>query len=109
MVTLEHAMRHEPVRHAFRFRLLGSLAECQRFGLSQDIGDEHVMMAAERIGRVREGDKVTRNEPGSLVDQLIKGVLPVRPWFSPIDRTSVKGNLLPIEIYVFAVALHGQL
>src|SRR5215475_85559 len=27
MVTLENAMRHKPIRHALRFRLLGSLAE----------------------------------------------------------------------------------
>src|SRR4030095_2152864 len=109
MVTLEYAVRHKPIRHALRFRLLGSLAECQRFGLSQNIGDEHVVMAAERIGRLREGDKVTRNEPGSLMDQLIEGVLSVRPRFAPVDRTSVKGYFLPIESHVFAVALHGQL
>src|SRR5262245_58268869 len=66
-------------------------------------------MAAERIARLHEGDKVTRYEPGSLVDQLIKGVLSVGPWFAPVNRTSIKGKLLPIEPHVFAVALHGQL
>src|SRR5262249_25197056 len=103
MVTLEHAVRYKPIRHALRFRLLGCLAERQRFGLSQNIGDEHVMMAAKRIGRVGKRDKVTRDEPGSLVDQLIEGVLSVGPGFTPVDRTSVKGHLLPIETYVFAV------
>src|SRR5215510_12163247 len=67
------------------------------------------MMAAERIARFREGDKVTRNEPGSLVDQLIEGVLSIGPWFAPVDRTSVKGHPLPIESHMFAVALHRQL
>src|SRR5262245_13395780 len=109
MVTFEHTVRHKPIRHALRFCLLGSLAERQRFGLSEDIRDEHVMVAAERIARLREGDKVTRYESGSLVDQLIEGVLSVGPWFAPVDRTSVKGHVLPIEAHVFAVALHRQL
>src|SRR5262249_51635416 len=76
---------------------------------SQDIGDEHVMVTAERIACLREGDKVTRYEPRSLVYQLIEGVLSVGPWFTPVDRTSVKGHRLPIDADVFAVALHGQL
>src|SRR5262249_18491120 len=83
MITFKHAVRHERIRHAFRFRLLCSLAERQRFGLSEDIGDEHVMMPAERIGRVREGDKVARDKPGSLVNQLIEGMLSVSPWLAP--------------------------
>src|SRR5215510_3571125 len=67
------------------------------------------MMAAERIARFREGDKVTRNEPGSLVDQLIEGVLSIGPWFAPVDWTSVKGHPVAIESHMFAVALHRQL
>src|SRR5213593_1767983 len=109
MVTLEHTVRHKPIRHTLRFGLLGSLAERQRFGLSEDISDEHVMMASERIGRLGERDKVTRYEPGSLVDQLIERVLSVGPRFAPVDRTSIKGHLLPIEAHMFTVALHGQL
>src|SRR5262249_41678928 len=79
MVTLEYPVWHEPIRHALRLRLLGSLAERQRFGLSQDVGDKRVMMAAERIRSLRESNKVGRNEPGSLMDQLIEGVLAVGP------------------------------
>src|SRR5262249_18717960 len=97
MVTLEHAVGHQPIRHAFRSRLLGSFPERERFGLGKDIGDEHVMMAAEWICRVREGDKVARNEPGSLMDQLVERVLSVGPGFAPIDRTRIKGYFLPIE------------
>src|SRR5215469_5198502 len=67
------------------------------------------MMAAERIGRIRERDKVTGNEPRSLVDQLIERVLSVGTRFAPVDRTGVGGHLLSIESHVLAVALHGQL
>src|SRR5262249_54478445 len=109
MVTLEYAVGHKPIRHTLRFRLLGSLPERERFGLGKDIGDKHVMMSAERIGRIREGDKVTRNEPGSLMDQLIEGVLSVGPRFAPVDRPRIEGYFLPIESHMFAVALHGQL
>src|SRR5262245_18797195 len=109
MVTLEHAVRHKPIRHTLRFRLLGSLAKRERFGLSQNIGDEHVVMAAQRIGSLREGAKIARNVPGSLMDQLIERVLSIGPWLAPVDRTRIKGYFLPIETHVLAVALHGQL
>ena len=41
--------------------------------------------AAQRGQRVGKGDEVARNEPGSLVNQLIKGMLPVGAGFTPIN------------------------
>ena len=53
------------------------LAEGERLGLRQHVGDEDVVMAAERGQGMRERDEVTWDQPRALVDKLIKGMLPV--------------------------------
>src|SRR4029077_395365 len=76
-VTFENAMRDEPIRRAFGFYLLRRFAESERFRLGENVCLQHVMMMAKRIERLREGDKVTRNEPRSLMDQLVERMLAV--------------------------------
>src|SRR4029077_1594432 len=66
--ALEDAMRDEPIRRAFGLDLLRRLAEGQCFGLGEDVCQEHVMMAAERIERLSEGNKVAGNKAGALMD-----------------------------------------
>src|SRR6185437_878732 len=56
-VALEQPVRHEPIGRAFRLDLLGGLAESQGLGLGEDIGQQHVLMRAQRICRSREGDE----------------------------------------------------
>ena len=85
-VALEDAVGNEPIRRALGFDLLRGLSERQRFGLGEDVGQEHVMLAAERIERLHEGDEVTGDETGSLVNELIEGVLAVGSRFAPVDR-----------------------
>ena len=58
-------------------------------------------MPAERRKRVTEGDKVAGNKAGPLMDQLIERMLPVRPRFTPIDRASIGGYLLPSSVTCF--------
>ena len=108
-VALEHAVGYEPVRRPFGLDLLGCLPERQRLRLSEDVRQEHVVMAAERVQRLAKGDKVTRDEPGPLVDQLVEGVLPVGSRFAPVNRAGVVVDLGAIERDVLAVALHRQL
>src|SRR6266849_1926646 len=57
-ITLEHPMRNEPIRCALGVYLFGRLAERECLGLGEDVRDEHVMMSAQRIERVVEGDEV---------------------------------------------------
>src|SRR6516164_5017697 len=76
-IALEHAVRNQPVRSAFRRDLLASLAKCQRFGLRVYVGDEHVVMSAERMERLRKSDEIARDKPGPLVNELVEGMLPV--------------------------------
>ena len=85
-VAFEDAMRHQPVRRAFRLDLLGRLAERQRFGLREDIGHQHVVMPAERVERLAERDEVAGDQLGSLMDQLIERVLAVGARLAPVDR-----------------------
>src|ERR1700680_877676 len=67
-IAFEHAMRDEPIRRALGFDLLRRFAESQRFGLGENVCQKHVMVVAERIKRLCEGDKVARDEPRSLMD-----------------------------------------
>ena len=53
-VAFEDAVRDEPVRRALGFDLLRRFSERQRFGLGENVGQEHVMMAAERIERLHQ-------------------------------------------------------
>ncbi len=102
-------MRHEPVRRALGLDLLGRLAEGQRLGLGEDVRQEHVVVPAEGVERLAERDEVTRNEPGALMNQLVKGMLAVGSRLAPVDGTGIVGDLGPIERDVLAVALHRQL
>ena len=82
-VALEQPMRHEPIGRAFRGDLLGGLAEGQRLGLGEDIGDQEVLMAAQGVQGMGEGDEIARNEPRPLMDQLVEGMLAVGPRLTP--------------------------
>src|SRR5580704_10245971 len=67
------------------------------------------MLLAQRVQRLTEADKVAGDQPGSLMDQLIKRVLAVGSGLSPIDRSGVTGDGFTIERHMLSVALHGQL
>src|SRR3954463_15712860 len=102
-------MWQEPVRRPFRLALIGSLAECQRLGLGEHIGEQHVMMPAQWVPRPRECDEIAGNKSGALMDQLIKGVLPICAGLAPINRTRLAVDRRAGERDVLAVALHRQL
>ena len=88
-VAFEHPVRHEPVRRAFGFDFAGRLAERQRFALREHVGDQDVVMRAQRVERLDEGDEVARNQPRALMDQLVERVLAVGAGLAPVDRAGV--------------------
>jgi hypothetical protein len=45
------------------------------------------VVIANLVVAVCWGDEVARNHLGALVDELVEGVLAVRTWFAPEDRT----------------------
>src|SRR5262245_29449277 len=108
-VALEDAMRHEPIRRALGFYFLRCLAEGQRFGLGEDVCQEHVVVPTQRVERLVERDEVAGNESRSLMNQLIEGMLPIGSRLAPIDRAGIVADSVALEGDVFAVALHRQL
>src|SRR5438874_313922 len=102
-------MRHEPVRSAFGLDLIRCLAKCQRLGLCENIRQQDVVMLAQRIQWVTKPNKVARDEPSTLVNELIERVLAVGTRFTPVNWAGLIVDPGPPESDVFAVALHRQL
>ncbi len=67
------------------------------------------MVPPQRIQGFNKSDEVSGDQPGSLVNQLVKRMLPVCSWFSPIDRPSRIVDLSSSQSHMLAVALHRQL
>src|SRR5207253_9567766 len=108
-VSLERALGDEPVGRALGAASLWRLASGARVALREHIRQQHVVLLAQRVQRLAERNEVARDQPGSLMDQLIKGVLTVGAGLAPIDRAGFAGDGLAIERHMLSVALHGQL
>src|SRR5271163_4162136 len=67
-IAFEDAVRDQPVRRAFFLHLFRRLAEREGFGLRENVREEHVVVMADGIQRMREGNKVARDEFSSLMD-----------------------------------------
>src|SRR5215469_14679901 len=102
-------MRHKPIRRAFRLDLRGGLTERQCLSLREHIGKQHVVMPAQWIEGLREGDKIAGNKPRTLMDQLIKGVLSIGAGLTPVDGAGLAVDWRAGERHVLAVALHSEL
>ena len=87
----------------------GGFAEGQGFGLGEDVGHEHVVMAAERVEGFVEADEVAGDEAGALVDELVEGVLAVGAGLAPVDGAGLGFDGFAVERDVLAVGLHGEL
>src|SRR5712672_1659673 len=68
-ITLEHSVRHKPLRRSLRSHLFFRFAECQSFGLRKDVCDQHIVVSTNLIQRLRKRNEVARDQPGSLVDE----------------------------------------
>src|SRR5215813_9016278 len=105
--TIHHDGIGRPI--AFGLDLLARFSEGERLGLCKYVRQQHIVMPAELVERLREGDEVTGNEPAALMDQLIERVLAIDSRLAPIDRTGLMVHRRPGERHVLAVALHRQL
>src|SRR6266511_4674562 len=108
-IAFEHPMRDEPIGRAFGLDLLTRFSEGERLGLCKYVRQQHIVMPAELVERLCEGDEVTGNKPGALMDQLIERVLTVSTGFTPVDRTGLTVYRRAGERHVLAVALHREL
>ena len=55
------------------------------------------------VERFHEADEIARDEPGPLMNQLIKGVLAIGPRLAPVNGTGVTSHLRPFQRDVLAV------
>src|SRR6266404_3249456 len=88
-ITLEYPVGNEPLGCAFGLHLLRSLAECQCLGLRTDVGNQHIVVAAKRVERLRKSDEVAGDEPGPLMNQLVERMLAIGSRFAPVNWTCV--------------------
>jgi len=108
-IAFEDAVGHETVRRSFRFNLIRSFSKGERLRLRANVGDEDIMVTAERIKRLDECDEIARDESRALMDQLIEGMLAIGAGFAPINWPRREVHFLSIESHVFAIALHREL
>src|SRR5215472_261756 len=67
------------------------------------------MLLAQRVQRLTEGDEITGDQPGSLMNQLIERMLAIGAGLTPINRAGVPCDAIAIDGDVLAVTLHRQL
>src|SRR5215469_55449 len=66
-------------------------------------------MLSEWIQRFVECDEIAWDQSGSLVDELIERMLPIRARLAPVDWSRLEPGRGSFERNVLAVAFHGQL
>src|SRR6516164_4546026 len=88
---------------------LESCRRSERLALGEDVCKQHVMLLAHRVQRLGEGDEVAGDQPGSLMDQLVKRMLAVGAGLTPKDWPGVAYDTVAVERYVLAVTIHRQL
>src|SRR5690606_31442602 len=76
------------------------------FGLCKEIGEQHVVVFADGVVRLCRCDEVARNQLGTLMDKLIKGMLSVGAGLAPDDGPGLVIHRMAFAVYVFAIALH---
>ena len=94
LVAFEHLVRGEECDFFFGLTILAEfflslgegLAVHQGFGLRKEVAEQLLVVVAHLVVAVCRSDEVARNHLGTLVDQLVEGVLAVRTRFAPEDR-----------------------
>ena len=83
--------------------LLLGLAECERLGLREEVGEEDAVVerVADRVVRRRGRDEVGRDELRALMHELVERVLPVRARRAPDDR------LRAVRVSIRGVSVKG--
>ncbi len=97
-------MRSQPIRRSFGFDFFRRFAKRQGFGLGKDIREQQIVMTSQRRERMSKGNKIARNQPGALMNQLIERMLSVGARFAPVNRAGLIIDVLAIQCDVLAVA-----
>lgn len=91
--------------------LLLVLTDHQGFSLSKEVGQQNVVVntVANRVESLDGGKEITRNHLGTLMDELIEGVLTVGTRLAPDDGTSLSLDLFTRTRDVLAIGFHVTL
>lgn len=116
-VAFEHLERHQILdllqgfacSQELGFNLFLALAEGQRLGLGEEVGQQFRMVVTDRVVADGRRQEVAGDQLGALMDQLVEGVLAVGARLTPDDGASLVVNRLAIAIHVLAVGLHVAL
>lgn len=63
-------------------------------GLSKEVGQQDAVVVPELVLSLDGGQEITRDQLGSLVDELVKGVLLPIPTFRPDDASQPGSSCL---------------
>ena len=73
------------------------LADHQRPGLRQRVGDEQRLLVSQRMRRAHRNDELDRHCVGALVEPLQKGVVAIRTCAAPQRRASSDSRHHPLR------------
>src|SRR5690606_28441443 len=108
-IAIEHAVGHEGLGRFLRAYLGLGLAKGERLGLREEVGHQQVVVPSQWIEALREANEVTGNQLCTLMNQLVKSMLTIRPRLPPNDRASLVIHPSAIARHLFAIALHIEL
>ena len=74
--------------------------------MRDEVGDEFLVMIADRVVGLDGHEEIARDEFRALVNELIEGVLAVGARFSPDDLPSGVIDAISFAIDAFSVAFH---
>ncbi|SVK52092.1 Uncharacterised protein [Acinetobacter baumannii] len=102
-------LRGFTLRRELGFHRLQRLAERQRFGLGEEVGQQFGVVIAQRVMADGRRDEIARHQLGALVDQLVERMLTVSARLAPDDRAGLVIHRIAVAIDVLAVGFHVAL
>ena len=102
-------MRHDLLRPPSARTSSAVLPNASASACATRVREQQVVVGRQVLAGVQEADQVARHDPRPLVDELVEGVLAVRPRLAPDDRASVVVDRRSGERHMLAVRLHLQL
>src|SRR5260370_15777726 len=86
-IAFEYPVGNQPLGSAFCCYLFRRFAECQCFGLRANVRDQHVVVPAKWIERLRKSNEIAGDEPGPLMNELVERMFAIGSRFAPVSWT----------------------
>ena len=108
-VALEGAVWNLKGRNSVRRHFLGCFSKRQGLRLGEEVGHQEIAVTSKGVQRLAEADEVAGDQLGSLVNELVEGVLAIGSRLSPDYGPGLIVHLPAFQVDVFSVALHIEL